>query len=306
MTEAAGIEFGFVTNCLGRTTLDDAVHVAQQVGLTCLELGPSIRRDLPAFRRMVQQGEIRLHSFIYGRNFLTLDPALRNEYARELRRLLDLALLLDVPQITMSTGVHSDQTLDENIASALEYWRPLFEEGAAGGLRFALEFCPVAGNFALGPAAWRLLFRHTSVYPNFGLNYDPSHLLWQMIDPYAPVPEFSEHIFSVHAKDTHLRRNVLADHGIVTPYRYTEVAPHGVIEARAPWWEFRIPGEGDLDWQRFFGLLLDAGYHGAVMIELEAHSYLGSRERVMAGLARSLEHLRAALNAAQQEKQRQN
>lgn len=306
MNQAAGIEFGFVTNCLGRTTLDDAVHVAQQVGLTCLELGPSIRRDLPAFRRMVQQGEIRLHSFIYGRNFLTLDPALRNEYARELRRLLDLALLLDVPQITMSTGVHSDQTLDENIASALEYWRPLFEEGAAGGLRFALEFCPVAGNFALGPAAWRLLFRHTSVYPNFGLNYDPSHLLWQMIDPYAPVPEFSEHIFSVHAKDTHLRRNVLAEHGIVTPYRYTEVAPHGVIEARAPWWEFRIPGEGDLDWQRFFGLLLDAGYHGAVMIELEAHSYLGSRERVMAGLARSLEHLRAALNAAQQEKQRQN
>lgn len=298
MSDDSGIEWGFVSNCLGQTTLDEAVSVAREIGLTCIEVGPSVKRDLPAFKRIVTDGAVRLASFIYARNVLTPDSALRAEYLRETRRLLDLAILLGVPQITMAVGARQDWTFEDNLRGSLEFWVPLFEEGAGAGVRFALEFCPAAGNFALGPAAWRQMFAQCRDIPNFGLNFDPSHLLWQMIDPYTPLLEFSDRIFSVHAKDSHVKREVLAEHGITTPYRYQEIAPQGIVENRAPWWEFRIPGEGDLNWPRFLGGLRDVGYRGTVMIELEANTYLGSRERVLDGLRRSLTHLRAAGSAA--------
>ena len=289
------VELGFVTNCLGQTTIDDALAVAREVGLTCLEVGPSVQRDLPALKRAASAEDIRLHSLIYARNFLIDDPQLSAEYQREMRRLLDMAILLDIPQITMSTGVLPKHSLQENIQATLEFWQPFFEEGAKANIRFALEFCPMSGNFALGPATWRPLFEATQAYANFGLNYDPSHLLWQMIDPYAPLEEFMPHIFSVHVKDTHVHRDLLAEYGMVTPYKYEQTAPHGRIEARAPWWEFRIPGEGDLDWSRFLGGIMGNGYEGAFLIELEAHAYVGSRERVLEGLNRSKAHVQTSL-----------
>ena len=293
-----GLEFGFVTNCLGQTTIDDALAVAREIGLTCLEVGPLVQRDLSALKRAMATSDVQLHSFIYGRNFLVDDLRRAAEYQRELRRLLDMAILLGVPQITMSTGVQPDQTLEDNIRTTLDFWRPYFEEGAAAGVRFALEFCPTSGNFALGPWAWRPLLEATRDFPNFGLNYDPSHLLWQMIDPYTPLVEFGQYILSVHAKDTHIRRDVLVEHGTITPYRNAEMAPNGVVEARACWWEFRVPGEGDLDWSRFLGELLATGYEGAILIELEAHAYMGSRPQVLEGLNRSLTHLQESLAAA--------
>lgn len=294
MSAEAQVEWGFVTNCLGSTTIDEAVAIAREAGLTCMEVGPSVKRDLAAFKRVVAEGEVRVASLIYARNVLTSDGAKQVEFTRETRRLLDLAILLGVPQITMSVGARKDWSLEDNIRASLDFWAPLFEEGLQTGVRFALEFCPATGNFALGPATWRPLFDAAQSFPNFGLNYDPSHLLWQMIDPYAPLAEFANHILSVHAKDSHVKRDVLAEHGITTPYRYQETAPQGVVENRAPWWEFRIPGEGDLDWARLLGGLRTGGYRGGVMIELEANAYLGSTERVLDGLRRSVTHLRAA------------
>ncbi|MEQ8675464.1 MAG: sugar phosphate isomerase/epimerase [Aggregatilineales bacterium] len=291
----SGVEIGFVTNCLGQTTIDDALAVARDVGLTCLEIGPSVKRDLPALRRAASAGDVRLHSLIYARNFLTDNPELSAEYQREMRRLLDLAILLDIPQITMSTGVLPQHDLQGNINAALDFWQPFFEEGAQANVRFALEFCPNSGNFALGPATWRPLFVATHAHPNFGLNYDPSHLIWQMIDPYAPIAEFMPRIFSVHAKDTHIKRDVLAEHGIVTSYKYEQIAPHGRVESRAPWWEFRIPGEGDLDWSRFLKEIITHGFEGAIIIELESDAYTGTRAQVIDGLERSLTHLKDSL-----------
>ena len=291
----SGVEIGFVTNCLGQTTIDEATTVAREIGLTCLEIGPSLHRDLQAWKETRATGDVRIHSLIYARNFLTPDTERATGYRQQLRRLLDIAILLDIPQITMSTGVLPNHTLHENIDKALAFWQPYFEEGAKANVRFALEFCPTSGNFAVGPATWRPLFEATQAFPNFGLNYDPSHLLWQMIDPYAPIAEFTPHIFSIHAKDTHVRLDLLAEHGTTISYKYEQMAPHGVIEARAPWWEFRIPGEGDLDWSRLLGEMMTHGFEGDIVIELEAHDYCSSRERVMDGLKRSLAHLQASL-----------
>jgi sugar phosphate isomerase/epimerase len=293
VTAGHDVAWGFVSNCLGPTSLDEVVTTARELGFSCVEVGPAVKRDLAAFKRVAADGEIRIHSFIYGRNVLTPSESLRDEYAGEIRRLLDLAILLGVPQITMAMGVRPDLSFDENLDASLAFWHPYLEEGARSGVRFAIEFCPTSGNFALGPWAWRQLFARSGI-ANLGLNYDPSHLMWQMIDAYRPVSEFADHIFSIHAKDTHIKRDALAEHGITTPYLYREHAPHGLIENRAPWWEFRIPGEGDIDWARLMGLLRASEYRGAVLIELESGRYAGNRARVIDGLQRSLAHLRRA------------
>ncbi len=290
-------QFGFVTNCLGETDIYAAAQIAQSVGFDCLEVGPRVKRDRAAFEDVQRNGPVRIQSFIYGRNFLSHDAASRASYRAELLRLLDLAVDLGVTQITTSTGVDPDLNLADNIAAALDYWTPLFEQAAQSGIRIALEFCPASGNFALGPYAWRRLLAATQPWPNFGLNYDPSHLLWQLIDPYTPLVEFSGHLFSVHAKDTHLWRDRLAKHGILTPYANVERMAHGTQEARAIWWEYRLPGDGDLDWDRFLRELYAVGFDGAIVLEHEAPGYMASHEAVVEGLRRGLQFLRAANQA---------
>lgn len=291
------IRIGFVTNCLGKTTIADAVQVAEQIGFDCLEVGPSIERDRAAFRAIQQGSGVRLHSFIYGRNFLTTDIERRKEYRDEILRLLDIAADVGVRQITTATGVNPALTLDDNIAAALDYWSSLFDQAQAADIRIALEFCPVSGNFALGPYAWRSLLAATKQWSIFGLNYDPSHLLWQFIEPYMPIVEFSQHIFSAHAKDTFIWQGRLSEHGVLTPYARQERAPHGVIEDRALWWEYRLPGDGMLDWQHFADALLDVGFDGAIMVEHEDSRYLGSRQATIDALRRSREFLRRVFHA---------
>ena len=184
-----------------------------------------------------------------------------------------------------------------NIAAALEYWGRS-SPGSSAVSASPWSFCPTAGNFALGPYAWRQLFAATSRWSNFGLNYDPSHLLWQFIEPYGPLQEFHERVFSVHAKDTHLWPDRLAEHGILTPYARQETMAHGPQEARSIWWEYRLPGDGMLDWQRIFATLHEMDYQGAVLLEHEAPQYTGSRDAILHGLERGLRQLRAAHTAA--------
>lgn len=291
------MQYGFVTNCLGHTTIEDAVQVANDLGFDCIEVGPSIRRDRATLRDVQRDMPTLIHSFIYGRNFLSPDRHKRAEFRAEIQRLLDLAIDVGVPQITTATGVDPALSLDDNIAAALEFWGPLFDQAQQADVRFALEFCPASGNFALGPYAWRRLLAATARWPNFSLNYDPSHLLWQFIDPYQPLHEFADQIVSVHAKDTVIWHERLAEHGILTPYKRTETMAHGPEEARATWWEYRLPGDGDLDWQRFLHGLSQIGYDGALILEHEAPVYMGSRDLVIEGLRRGLAFVQSAVNA---------
>jgi sugar phosphate isomerase/epimerase len=297
------MQIGYVTNCLGQTTIQEAVKVAAEVGFDCLEVGPSVDRDREAFRSVQKDGPVFIHSFIYGRNFLTHHAGDRQAYRAETYRLLDLAIDVGVPQITTATGVDPNLSLDGNISAALDFWAPLLDQALDADIRIALEFCPTAGNFALGPYAWRRLLAATNDWPNFGLNYDPSHLLWQFIDPYPPVSEFSEQIFSVHLKDTYIWHDRLAEHGFLTPYANEEEMAHGMRESRAVWWEYRVPGEGELDLIRFLRLLYSIGYQGALLVELEDKRYIGSHTAVLEGLRVGLNNIRQAIQTVQGELQ---
>ena len=114
--------------------------------------------------------------------------------------------------------------------------------------------------------------------PSFGLNYDPSHLVWQQMDYVKPIHEFADRIFHVHAKDARVDQDRLDDVGVLaTP-----------LEFHTP----KLPGLGDVNWGRFFSALSDVGYDGPVCIEVEDRAYEGSLESRKDALRQSGRYLK--------------
>jgi sugar phosphate isomerase/epimerase len=144
----------------------------------------------------------------------------------------------------------------------------------------AFENCPMfqswpwVHNIAVSPAMWRQLFE-VAASPRVGLNFDPSHLVWQGIDYLAAVDEFRHRIKIVQAKDTEVLNNVQREAGMLS----------------LRWWRHRIPGEGSIDWPAFVDRLRQAGYDSVLSIEHEDPLYEGSEERVLEGLSRTRAHL---------------
>jgi sugar phosphate isomerase/epimerase len=96
---------------------------------------------------------------------------------------------------------------------------------------------------------------------SFGLNYDPSHLEMQLMDPIAPIYEFGSRIFHTHAKDMRIDRQRLNEVGSLVPPMQRSTA--------------KIPGLGDIDWGRWIAALTDVGYDGPVCVEVEDEAFHG-------------------------------
>ncbi len=141
---------------------------------------------------------------------------------------------------------------------------------------FTRDEWPGGKNLAYAPAIWRRMFEDIPA-KHFGLNYDPSHLMWQQMDWLAPLREFRDRLFHVHAKDVRLLRDRLGDVGILaTPLGYHRPG---------------IPGLGEIDWGRFVGELMDIGYDGPVCIEVEDEAFgasLAGRKRAVRTAGRFL------------------
>jgi sugar phosphate isomerase/epimerase len=114
------------------------------------------------------------------------------------------------------------------------------------------ENYPTGINFATVPAAWEKVFELIPEH-HFGMEFDPSHLVRQYIDPYQAAWNIRDRILAIHLKDTEITQPVLQQVGI-----------HG-----KDWWRYRIPGQGLIDWPRFFTVLLQVGFHGGAAVEHE-------------------------------------
>ena len=152
-------------------------------------------------------------------------------------------------------------------------------------MRVGIENCPMlftrdewpgGKNLATSPAVWRRMFEDIPS-PNFGLNFDPSHFVWQQMDYLAPLAEFKERIFHVHAKDARIDRAALDQHGVLA---YPKL-----------WHTPKIPGLGDVRWGPFFAALSDIGYAGHVAIEVEDRAFEGSLEARLQSLIIARRHL---------------
>ena len=156
----------------------------------------------------------------------------------------------------------------QSLDRVVDLFGPLVELAEKNNVRLCFENCPLMGNIAISPVMWKKLFERLPS-DHLGLAYDPSHLVWEMIDPYTPLLEFKDKIFHVHAKDTAIDRVKLARTGILTDFS---------------WWSYRIPGRGELDWRQLLGQLTAEGYDGTLSLEHEDAAYEGSVEAVENGL----------------------
>ena len=180
---------------------------------------------------------------------------------------------------TVGTFAGRDQTknVPDNFREFRKVWPRLVEHAESRGVKIAIENCPMifshdewpgGTNLAATPAAWDEMFS-TVDSSSFGLNLDPSHLVWLMIDAERVVRDYAGKIFHVHAKDLEIDRDGL--------YR------NGTLSLGMGWQVPRLPGLGEVNWSRFLAALYAVGYDRWISIEHEDRRFEGEEELVKRG-----------------------
>jgi len=300
------MQLGFVSAILPDLSLEQVLEFAGSEGFECVELmcwpkGRAERRyagvthvDVTHFgaaeadrvRALAEAAGVAISGLGYYPNPLAPDAEEAAVYIEHLRRVIRAAALLGVRCVNTFVGRDPVRTVEANWPRFLEVWRPLVAFAEEQGVRIGIENCPMlfsvdewpgGKNLAHCPAVWRRMFVDIPS-SSFGLNYDPSHLVWQQMDYVAPLREFSGRLFHVHAKDVRVERERLHEVGVLaTPLEYHRP---------------KLPGLGDVDWGRFLSVLGDTGYDGPVCIEVEDRAYERSLETRKAALRQSARFLR--------------
>lgn len=216
-------------------------------------------------------------------NALHADPAVREPAIAHIKKVIEACRLMGVPFMNTFMGGDSTKSLDENWDEALRVWPDIVAHAKANGVKITIENCPMifsrdewpgGNNIAWSPYIWRRILEQWG--DTVGLNYDPSHLVWLMIDQGRFIREFGSHILHFQAKDVLIDRDGLYERGSMSP---------GI-----GWQIPRLPGLGDAPWAEIFSNLYRVGYDGDCIIEHEDRRFEGTDRLVKRGflLARNI------------------
>lgn len=301
------MKLGLVTAILDRYDYEGMMDVLSDLGFACAEVacwpvGKAERRyagvshidvqkvlDDDAYAQHIlsyaKEKGVEISALAFYPN--TLDPDLDKRAANvaHLMTVIRASAKLGIGLVTTFIGRDQRRTVEENLEIVKEVWPPIVKLAEELGVKIAIENCPMlfgrdqwpAGqNLMTSPANWRRVFE---ILPsqNLGINYDPSHFVWQMIDPYAPLYAFRDKIFHVHYKDIKLYPEKLNEVGIMG-YPLDFMSP-------------KLPGLGDVNWAKFVSALTDIGYDGYSCIEVEDRAFEGTNEAVLRSLRLSKRYL---------------
>jgi sugar phosphate isomerase/epimerase len=300
------MKLGFVSAILPDLSLEEVARFTAEHGFDCVELmcwprGKAERRyagvthidvsefsrdDAARVRETMAAAGVEISGLGYYPNPLAADRDEAQVYIDHLRKVVLAAERLGLDRVNTFVGRDPAKSIDDNWPRFREVWKPLVQHVEEHGVRIGIENCPMlftgdewpgGKNLAISPAVWRRMFEEIPS-DHFGLNYDPSHLVWQQMDEVQPIRDFSTRIFHVHAKDVRVHRDRLNQVGILAH----------PLEYHTP----KLPGLGDVDWPGFFAALTDIGYTGPVCIEVEDRAYEGSLEDRKRSLVQSGRFLR--------------
>ena len=246
-------------------------------GVTHIDVNEFSTADARAIHAVLEKYGLEISSLGYYPNPLHPDPEHRDMVIDHLRKIILAAEKLEVPVVGTFVGRDKNKTMEDNLENFKVVWPPIVKFAAKHNIKIAIENCPMifsndewpgGANLAISPAVWRKMFE---IIPddNFGLNLDPSHLIWQFIDYVRVVYEFGERIFHVHAKDLRID--------------YEGLYQNGVMSAGMGWQIPRLPGLGDVDWSKFISALYGVGYDYVVSIEHEDRAFEKTEELVKRG-----------------------
>ena len=299
------MKLGFVSAILDTYTFEEMIDTAAKMGFQCVEVacwpnGKAERRyagvshidvdnTSPEYVSYVKnyaaEKGVEFSSLAFYPNPMDSNLEKRQANIDHLYKVIDMSALLGVNMVTTFIGRMQEKTVEENLEEVKKVWPPIVEYARDKGVKIAIENCPMlfgndqwpgGQNIMTTPAIWREVFKILP-YDNFGINYDPSHFVWQMIDYIKPIYEFKDKIFHVHYKDIKVYPDRLNDYGIMaTPLKF--MSP-------------KLPGLGDVDWGKYVSALTDIGFEGFTCIEVEDKAFEGSKERVEASLILSKRYM---------------
>lgn len=301
------MKLGFITSILEQYSFEQMMDFASDAGFTCVEVacwpaGKAERRYAGVSHidvdRVLSDEEYASHILAYSAekgvaisslafypNTMDPDPEKRAANIAHLKNVIRASARLGVNMVSTFIGRDQNLPVEENLELVRRLWPDIIALAEGLGVRIAIENCPMlfgrdqwpgGQNLMCTPRLWREVFR---ILPskNLGLNYDPSHFVWQMMDYIAPLYEFRDKVFHVHFKDIKLYPDRLADVGVMA-YPLDYMQP-------------KIPGLGDVNWSRFVSALTDIGYDGCTCLEIEDRAFEGSDEKVRTSLLLSKRYM---------------
>ena len=292
------MKLGFITAILDTYTFEEVIDTAHDMGFTCVEMacwpkGAAERRyagvthiDVAALddekaayiNNYCQEKGVAISSLAYYPNPLDADEEKRAIAIEHLQKVIDASAKLGVNMVTTFIGRDQHKTVEENLELAMQVWPPLLAQAEKLGVKIGIENCPMlfgrdqwpgGQNLMTTPAIWQKVFDMLGS-DALGLNYDPSHFVWQMIDYIRPIYAFKDKIFHVHIKDIKLLPDKLDQVGTMA-YPLDFMIP-------------KLPGLGDVQWGRYISALTDIGYDGYICLEIEDKAFEGSDERKLDSL----------------------
>ena len=300
------MQLGFVTAILPELSLEEVFAEASKYGYDCVEVmcwppGKAERRyagvthiDVTALDKKkadeIQSLSAKYKVGISGLGYYPnpLDPNEKDAQAavEHILQVISGCKTLGIRQMTTFVGRDWTKSVDDNFKRFAETFPAIIEHAEKNDVRVCIENCPMlftndewpgGKNLAVSPAIWRRMFMEIPS-EHFGLNYDPSHMVWQQMDYLMPMVEFKDRLFHMHAKDVRVDRYKLNDVGILgTPLQY-----------HSP----KLPGLGEVNWGKFFSVLGDTGYQGPVCVEVEDRAYEASLSTRRLALKQSATYLR--------------
>ncbi len=299
------MKLGFVSAILDGWTFEEMIDTASEMGYTCVEVacwpvGKAERRyagvshinvdeltdeKVAYIKDYCARKNVEISSLAFYPNTMDGDLEKRAAAVEHLKKVICASAKLGVNMVTTFIGRDQTKSVEENLEILKEVWPPIVALAEEKGVKIGIENCPMlfgrdqwpgGQNLMTTPAIWRKVFE---ILPsaNLGINYDPSHFVWQMIDYIKPLYEFKDKIFHVHYKDIKLYPDKLREVGVMA-YPLDFMSP-------------KLPGLGDVDWGKYVSALTDIGYDGCTCIEVEDRAFEGSREKVLDSLRLSKRYI---------------
>jgi sugar phosphate isomerase/epimerase len=299
------LDLGFVSAILAEKSFEEVIEFASKNHFKCVEImcwpvGKAERRyagvthinvdetgdeDVARIQNILGLNNVYISGLGYYPNPLDPDEKQAEAYIEHIKKVIRTASKLGVGVVNTFIGRDPVKSVEDNLKKFADVWPGIVKVAEENNVKIGIENCPMlftrdewpgGKNLATTPAIWKQLFE---IIPSeaFGLNYDPSHLVWMQMDEVKPIYDFKNKLFHVHAKDVK-----------VYPEKLNEV---GIMAYPLDYHSPKIPGLGDVNWRGFFSALTSVKYRGPVCIEVEDKAYEGSEKDIKTAILTSRNYL---------------
>jgi len=304
------LALGFASAILPNKSLFEVLDFAHQNGFACVEImcwpsqNSDARRyagvshiavdtltetDLLALKSKLEVHPVKISALGYYPNPMDPDEKLGAFYREHIKKVIKAAALLGISRVNTFVGRDYHKNVAYNIEKFKDVWPEIIVLADSLQIKIGIENCPMfftddewpgGKNLATTPKIWDQLF---SIIPstNFGLNYDPSHMVFQMMDYLYPIYHYKEKLHHIHLKDVKINREQLNRVGILA----------NPLEFHTP----KLPGLGEIQWGSFISALNDVRYRGPIVIEVEDKAYEGSEKDIEKAILTARNHIKQFL-----------